>query len=125
MSRRTVHASGASIERVLTARLVCERLRPEHAPEVVPLVTDPRVAAWIEPDGQPATEREVEKWLASKDHHWDAHRFGQWLLRERESGAMVGRGGLQQRHVGGRDEVEIGWAIVPERWGEGLATEMA
>ena len=26
--------------------------------------------------------------------------------------------------MGGRDEVEIGWAVVPDRWGQGLATEL-
>jgi RimJ/RimL family protein N-acetyltransferase len=25
----------------------------------------------------------------------------------------------------GRDEIELGWVIVPDRWGEGLATELA
>jgi RimJ/RimL family protein N-acetyltransferase len=25
----------------------------------------------------------------------------------------------------GRDEIELGWVIVPERWGQGLATEVA
>jgi RimJ/RimL family protein N-acetyltransferase len=25
----------------------------------------------------------------------------------------------------GRDEIELGWVIVPERWGRGLATELA
>jgi RimJ/RimL family protein N-acetyltransferase len=38
---------------------------------------------------------------------------------------MVGRGGLQWTYVGGHDEVEVAWAVVPERWGEGLATELA
>jgi [ribosomal protein S5]-alanine N-acetyltransferase len=125
MSGVSLDASGASIERVLTLRLVCERLRPVHRPEIVPLVNDPRVAAWIDPGGEPATEREVEEWLASKDQHWEEHGFGQWLLRDSATGEMVGRGGLQHAHLGGRDEVEIGWAIVPRRWGQGLATEMA
>ena len=48
-----------------------------------------------------------------------------WLLRDRSTGEMVGRGGLQHTFVAGLDEVEAGWAIVPERWGEGLATELA
>jgi ribosomal-protein-alanine N-acetyltransferase len=26
--------------------------------------------------------------------------------------------------VGGRDEVEIAWAVAPERWGQGYATEL-
>jgi ribosomal-protein-alanine N-acetyltransferase len=57
--------------------------------------------------------------------HWERYGFGPWILRDRATGAMVGRGGLARTHVAGRDEVEVQWAIVPERWGEGLATELA
>jgi RimJ/RimL family protein N-acetyltransferase len=38
---------------------------------------------------------------------------------------MVGRGGLQHTFVADLYEVEAGWAIVPDRWGQGLATELA
>ena len=38
--------------------------------------------------------------------------------------ALVARGGPHCAHVPGRDEIEIGWTVVPERWGEGLATEL-
>jgi Acetyltransferase (GNAT) domain len=61
----------------------------------------------------------------AKVMHWDRYGFGQWLLRERITGAMVGRGGLQLTFVAGCNEVEVGWAIIPERWGQGLATELA
>ena len=47
------------------------------------------------------------------------------LRRDRRTGAVVGRGGLQHTFVAGCDEVEVGWAIAPAHWGEGLATEMA
>ncbi|MBV9049084.1 MAG: GNAT family N-acetyltransferase, partial [Solirubrobacterales bacterium] len=51
--------------------------------------------------------------------------FGLWLLLDRRTGAMVGRGGLQYTYVEGINEIEVGWAIVPERWRQGLATELA
>ncbi len=51
--------------------------------------------------------------------------FGLWLLRDRHTGEMVGRGGLQYTYVAEVHAVEAGWAIVPERWGDGLATELA
>jgi RimJ/RimL family protein N-acetyltransferase len=48
-----------------------------------------------------------------------------WLLRDRQTGEMVGRGGLQYTYTAGLNDVEAAWAIVPERWGQGLATELA
>jgi RimJ/RimL family protein N-acetyltransferase len=61
----------------------------------------------------------------AKVEHWNSHGFGLWMARDRVTRAMVGRGGLQHTFVGGCNEIETGWAIVPERWGEGLATELA
>jgi [ribosomal protein S5]-alanine N-acetyltransferase len=57
-------------------------------------------------------------------HHWERHGFGLWLLRDRATGELVGRGGLQYTDAIGGYAVEAAWAIVPERWGRGLATEL-
>jgi RimJ/RimL family protein N-acetyltransferase len=115
----------SSRDRVQTERLICERLRLDHAPELVILLGDQRVASTLFADGLPLSEAEVRGGIRDNLDHWERYGFGQWLVRERGSGEMVGRGGLQHTFVGGGDEVEVGWAIIPERWGEGLATELA
>src|SRR5918998_828403 len=66
----------------------------------------------------------VRAQIAALASHWERHGFGYWMWFDRETGEPVGRGGLSRTHVGGRDEVEVGWAVRPERWGEGHATEM-
>jgi RimJ/RimL family protein N-acetyltransferase len=113
------------VERIETARLVLERLRMEHLPDVSRLLRDPRVAANLWPGGAPPSEQDVVESTAEKERHWERYAFGMWLLRDRASGEAVGRGGLQWTYISDLDEVEAGWAIVPERWGEGLATELA
>jgi len=117
--------TAAGREHVETSRMTLERLRPEHVAEVSILLRDPRVAKTLTPSGQPLTESEVLETHRAKLSHWGRYGFGLWLLRDRSTGAMVGRGGLQHTYVGGGNEVEVGWAIVPERWGQGLATELA
>jgi [ribosomal protein S5]-alanine N-acetyltransferase len=116
--------SARTIERIETARLVCERLRDEHAPEVAALMRDPAVARTLSPTGEPPSERQVFTDSQLMVAHWKRHGFGPWLLRDR-AGTMVGRGGLQWSWVDGRRELEALWALVPERWGEGLASELA
>jgi ribosomal-protein-alanine N-acetyltransferase len=111
--------------RLSTARLVCERLGAEHDPELRILLSDPRVARTLSPTGEPLSQAEASANLRDKIDHWTRMGFGMWLLRDRVTGEPVGRGGLQCTFASGRDEVEVGWAIVPERWGEGLATELA
>ncbi|MDQ6804726.1 MAG: GNAT family N-acetyltransferase [Actinomycetota bacterium] len=108
-----------------TERMVAERLRPRHHEALAGLLRDPRVARTLWPGEPPPGEAQLHYILSDKLNHWDRYGFGLWLLRDRATGIMVGRGGLQHTVVGRDGEVEAGWAIVPERWGEGLATELA
>ena len=112
-------------ERIETARMVGERLRPDHEEDLVRLLLDPLVAATMWSPDEPRTRKAIIAGLEAKLVHWQRHGFGQWLFRDRETGAMVGRGGPQHTIASGLDEVEIGWVIVPERWRQGLATELA
>ena len=117
--------STSTIDRLETERLILERLRLEHAPDQFRLLLDPRVSATLWPGAERPTEADVLDGLATKVDHWRRHGFGMWLLRDRESGEAVGRGGLQYTFTAGLNDVEAAWAIVPERWGQGLATELA
>jgi ribosomal-protein-alanine N-acetyltransferase len=114
-----------SIEIVHTARLTCERLRLEHVEELTPFLLDPRILRTLWPREEPPTADEIAAGTAAKVEHWERYGFGLWLARDRETGALVGRGGLQYTYAAGLNDVEAAWAIVPERWGEGLATELA
>jgi [ribosomal protein S5]-alanine N-acetyltransferase len=117
--------STETIERIETQRMVCERVQLDQAPEHLRLLLDPRVSATLRPRRESPTEAEILDGVAAKVEHWERHGFGMWLLRDRQTGEMIGRGGLQYTYTAGLNDVEAGWAIVPERWGQGLATELA
>ena len=109
-----------------TGRLVLEPLgTPEQLGEVTALVRDPRIARWLSPTCTPPDRAEVPPVLERFAGHRREHGFGFWLLRDPGSRAMVGWGGLNRTSATGEPEVEVGWAIVPERQGEGLASELA
>jgi ribosomal-protein-alanine N-acetyltransferase len=112
-------------ERLQTSRLIAERLVPEHEPDLVRLGVDPRVYPTLWPFPQPPTPADVRDGLRRQLSLWERHGFGLWLLRDRASGEFVGRGGLEYTNAPGRLSVELAWAIVPGRWGQGLATELA
>jgi [ribosomal protein S5]-alanine N-acetyltransferase len=112
-------------ERLRTPRLIAERLAPEHEPDLARLALDPRVYPTLWQFPYPPTAADVHDGLRRQLNLWERHGFGLWLLRDRASGEFVGRGGLEYTDAPGRLSVELAWAIVPERWRQGLATELA
>ena len=61
--------------------------------------------------------------MAQRLGQWELRGTGQWALEEKASGAFVGRAGT---HWPERDDwpgIEIGWALHPDHWGKGYATE--
>lgn len=64
-------------------------------------------------------------WLARDMAHWRDHGFGPWVLFDACSGEFVGRAGLGYMTLEDRQVVELAWALMPARWGEGLASEAA
>ena len=57
--------------------------------------------------------------------HWQRFGFGPWSVRERDSGAYVGRIGLDYTSATGRPEVQIGWIVGAQHRGKGYAKEFA
>jgi ribosomal-protein-alanine N-acetyltransferase len=104
-----------------TERLVAERLNADHHDALVALLGDPRVGATL---GGTLDAVGVADTLARQVDHWERHGFGHWIWRERATGDVVARGGLQHTRVTGFDDVEVGWAVMADRWGEGFATEL-
>ena len=67
------------------------------------------------------TREEVADWVARARREWAERGHGRVSLFDRESGAFLGRCGL--RHWPEFDEVEVGWVLLPDARGRGLATE--
>jgi RimJ/RimL family protein N-acetyltransferase len=97
----------------------------ELAPELAELLLDPEVYPWLWDDDGTPTRKAVLASAAKAQAHWERFGFGLWLLRDRDTGEVVGRGGLRWTGLREVPGVEVGWAIVSGRWGEGLATELA
>lgn len=105
-----------------TDRLVLTRIRNEDFDDLCHLHQNQQVMATLGGVRSPEMTAAILKRLVA---HWAAHGFGLWLLRDKASGRFAGRGGLQHVSVGGHNEVEVAYALMPEFWGRGLATEFA
>jgi RimJ/RimL family protein N-acetyltransferase len=103
-------------------RLRAERLTEAHLPDLLRMHRDGRMMALM---GGARSEAETAEYLDRNLAHWAEHGFGIWFLREPASGRVVGRAGLRHLTVEEVNEVELCFALVPEFWGRGLATDAA
>jgi ribosomal-protein-alanine N-acetyltransferase len=108
------------IEQRRTDRLILERLREADLGDLERMHSDPRV---METLGGIRSHPETLQFLEQNLDHWNTHGFGLWIFRDRASRQFTGRGGLRHVQVGGSDEVELAYSLLPEYWRRGLATE--
>lgn len=108
-------------EPTLTARLRLEPLTAEHAGDIAAMLADPRVGATM---GGVRDRAYAEERTFAWAHRWTEDGFGLWAAYSRGDGGFVGRGGIQHTTLEGKDVVEVGWCLPPQRWGHGFATEI-
>ena len=111
----------SALSSVETARLAGSPVAPRDVEFLCALMGDPRVGRTL---GGVRDRGEVEAWLRDHRDHWQRHGYGYWTWRDRASGEPVARGGLGTATVEGEPFVELGWAVLPEHWGRGIATEL-
>ena len=105
-----------------TARLEAERIAPDHLADLIEFHRDPDVMAEL---GGIRDEEQTSQYLTRNLAHWVEHGFGVWVLRERGGSELIGRAILRYLPLQGTSEIEVGFALYPQFWGQGLATEVA
>jgi RimJ/RimL family protein N-acetyltransferase len=111
-----------SLDSFSTARLAAERLTADHWDDLRRMDQDERFMAEL---GGVRDEARTLACLERNLAHWVARGFGLWMLRDRDTGGVIGRALLRHLDVDGVDEVETGYGFLPDFWGHGLATEIA
>ena len=96
-----------------TARLTLRPLILNDADAYLAIRHQPEVAKWV-PKPLPGV---IERLSAS----WEERRYAPWgVFRD---GKLIGHGGLN--YVPEFGETEVLWALHPDAWGKGYATEVA
>ena len=99
-----------------TGRFVLRPLTRADAPALYPSFSDPDLMRWWS-RGPFASVEELAEWLVP-DSGWEEGRS--WAVAESEAGRALGRLSAIDR---GDGITELGWLVVRERQGEGIARE--
>jgi RimJ/RimL family protein N-acetyltransferase len=106
-----------------TERLILKQVSIEDAEFILTLLNEPSFIRNIGDRGvrtlADARDYVLNKLVAS----YENFGFGMYLVILKETGTPAGLCGLVQRV--GLDDVDIGYAILPEHWSKGYATESA
>ena len=109
-------------EALRTERLVATPMTDRDLEFLYRLWQDPRVAMSL---GGLRSRARLEPLFRRMIGDWDRLGLGSWVVRLRPDGPRIGRVGLHPTSAGGRESVELGYALLPEYWGQGHATEIS
>ena len=106
-----------------TNRLRLRRLSIDDAVFILKLLNEPSFIQNIGDRGVRTIEDARAYILNGPVVSYEKHGFGLWLVETRESGTHIGICGLLKREV--LEDVDIGYALLPEFWSKGYALESA
>ena len=108
---------------VETSRLRLRRLSVDDADFILKLLNEPSFIQNIG-DRHVRTIEEARAYILNGPvASYEKHGFGLWLVETKEAGAHIGICGLLKREV--LEDVDIGYALLPEFWSKGYALESA
>ena len=106
---------------VETERLYLREWVPDDWVRFKPLAVDHRVLQYIG-NGDPWTDDRIERRVGEYIHLSQTRGWIFWPVIHRADSKLIGFCGFSD---GFPPDVEIGWRLLPEYWGQGLATEAA
>lgn len=107
---------------VSTDRLYLRKFREEDLDNYAKIMSSDDIGRWL-PKGKGFTREETLRMMKRFIEHWDKYGFGVWAVTDGESGKLMGHCGLNTIEI--TKEVEVLYALYPDFWGKGYATEAA
>ncbi len=107
---------------IITSRLCLRPVEPGDLEGLSALDRDPEVMRYIG-KGQLRSRQETEMGLQRLMQHQAQHGFGLWAVVRQSDQAFLGWCGL--KYLDSTPEIEVGYRLAQNAWGQGFATEAA
>ena len=108
-----------------TKRLRFRLLEKNDFDTWLPLFSTPEAVNFLGLANIPSPEERCQKWFEITYNRYESNLGGMNVLLEKGSDKFIGQCGLLVQEVDGIRELEIGYSILPQYWGNGYATEAA
>src|SRR5688572_3735731 len=107
---------------VESERLIFRKFTIEDLPDLIEHRSDPEVNKYLggtKLQNPEALGKRIRFYMSC----YESHGFGMCAMIWKPTGEMIGSAGLQP--LDGTDEIEVGYSIVRQYWGQGIGTEAA
>jgi RimJ/RimL family protein N-acetyltransferase len=108
--------------RIETDRLIVRSNQEVDAEPLAALWADPEVTYYM---GGPRNYEEILKILGEDAQVDPQPACDLWPVIEKETGLMIGTGGILEKDIEGRNQYEVIYVLAKSAWGKGFATELA
>ncbi|MEX1001109.1 MAG: GNAT family N-acetyltransferase [Crocinitomicaceae bacterium] len=105
-------------------RLVYAPLDENYARMWIPFLSDESAMRYF-PKLNISPEERARQWIDSQLERYRNGTYGMYALHLKKTNDFIGQCGLLKQEVDGKQEVEIGYHLLPQYWGNGYATEAA
>jgi [ribosomal protein S5]-alanine N-acetyltransferase len=105
-----------------TQRLSLREFEPEDVDALAAVLSDPETMRYYPVSFDRIG---VVDWIRRNRARYSNDGYGLWALILNSSGELIGDCGLVRQSVDGADEIEIGYHVRRDLWGQGYASEAA
>ena len=106
-----------------TERLILRPMTAADFDSIFRLFSDPKVMAAF--DQRPLTIKQTQKWFDDNLLHQKKHGYSLFAAVLKQDHAIIGNCGLTHYEIEEKHELEIGYDLHSDYWGQGIATEAA
>lgn len=117
-----LRSKGEPITIATTERLIIRELTIKDIQTMYAIYQEPEVRKFID-DIDDYMQVEIEKHKAYIKNVYSFYGYGYWGVFSRESDKLIGRCGIQNNEINRKMEIELGYLLDVNHWGNGYALE--